>query len=105
MAQYHRGRATEYRVIDELKEQGYACVRAASSKGNWDVVAVSPDRVLLISCKRTSKADYARDTLTAETKRLTQIVVPPNAVQEIWVWLDDTGWYAKRRLPADTSHT
>lgn len=96
---YQRGRDTEYRCIEELTAQGYACTRAASSKGNWDVIAVHPERVLLVSCKRTSKPDYARDTLTAETKRLGAIAIPPNAVQEIWVWLDKVGWYEKRILP------
>lgn len=54
MTGYTEGRRVEYEVIDELKEAGYDTVRAASSKGLADVVAVGADHLLLVSCKRTT---------------------------------------------------
>lgn len=54
MSSYHDGRRVEYTVIDHLKENGYDTVRAASSKGLADVVAIKPGQVLLVNCKRTT---------------------------------------------------
>jgi Holliday junction resolvase len=54
MSGYTEGRAVEYAVIDHLRENGYDTVRAASSKGLADVVAIKPGQVLLVNCKRTT---------------------------------------------------
>lgn len=54
MSSYSLGRAVEYAVIDDLKDNGYVCTRAASSKGVSDVVAFKPGQVLLVSVKRTT---------------------------------------------------
>lgn len=53
MSDYTQGRAVEYAVIEDLKADGYDTVRAASSKGLADVVAIKPGQVLLVNCKRT----------------------------------------------------
>lgn len=101
MAQYHRGRITEYEVMRILREQGYDVIRAASSKGRYDVIAFDRDGqrdTRLISVKRSGKYEYCRDTLTSERRRLGGIVVPPYHQQEVWVWLDNSGWYAQERI-------
>jgi hypothetical protein len=54
MSGYTQGRDVEYTVIDHLRENGYDTVRAASSKGLADVVAIKPGQVLLVNCKRTT---------------------------------------------------
>ena len=54
MSGYTQGRKVEYDVIRDLQQHGYDTVRAASSKGLADVVAVKPGQVLLVNCKRTS---------------------------------------------------
>jgi hypothetical protein len=50
---YHQGREVEWAVVHELTRDGYHTVRAASSKGMADVVAVKDGQVAFISCKRT----------------------------------------------------
>jgi hypothetical protein len=51
---YHQGRDVEWAVVHELTRDGYHTVRAASSKGMADVVAVKDGQVALISVKRTT---------------------------------------------------
>lgn len=53
MSGYTDGRRVEHAVIHDLTRDGYDTVRAASSKGLADVVAMKPGQVLLINCKRT----------------------------------------------------
>ena len=53
MSRYSQGRDVEYAVIDHLKAHGYDTIRAASSKGLADVVAIGDAHVLLVNCKRT----------------------------------------------------
>lgn len=54
MSGYSQGRNVEYAVVHDLGEHGYVCVRAASSKGIADVVAIKDGRVLLVNVKRTT---------------------------------------------------
>lgn len=53
MSGYEAGRRVEYATIRHLQDNGYDTVRAASSKGLADVVAVKPGEALFVSCKRT----------------------------------------------------
>lgn len=54
MSGYTEGRKVEYDVIAALQADGYETVRAASSKGLADVVAIKTGQVLLVNCKRTT---------------------------------------------------
>jgi hypothetical protein len=54
VSDYTDGRRVEYDVIHYLQANGYDTVRAASSKGLADVVAIKPGQVLLVNCKRTT---------------------------------------------------
>jgi len=54
MSSYSDGVRVEHAVIDDLKANGYDTVRAASSKGLADVVAVKPGQILFVNCKRTN---------------------------------------------------
>lgn len=101
MAQYHRGRVTEYEVMRMLRDAGYDVIRAASSKGRYDVIAFDREGqrdTRLISVKRSGKEEYCRDTLTSEIKRLGAITVPPHHMQEVWIWLDGRGWYTRQAV-------
>lgn len=51
MSNYNRGRELEYRVKDFLTDNGYWCIRAASSKGIADLVAMKAGETLMVSCK------------------------------------------------------
>ena len=70
MANYHAGRRREYRAQRILEAAGYQTIRAASSKGAADMVAIRRGEVRLISIK--SGGAYAsgveREQLTAMAK-------------------------------------
>jgi Holliday junction resolvase len=51
---YIDGRRVEYAVLADLRANGYDTVRAASSKGLADIVAVKQGQALFVSCKRTT---------------------------------------------------
>ena len=57
---YERGRRAEYRSVALLEAIGYRCIRAASSKGPWDVIGISSTDVVAVQVKqgatRPSKA-------------------------------------------------
>lgn len=103
MTNYTRGREVEYKVTHLLEGQGYLAQRAASSKGNWDVYAISPTGVLLVSCKRSKDLKSARSTYAAEKKKLLTLAgkVPNGARQGLYIWIDKApgslggGWYVQ----------
>lgn len=47
---YHRGRDLEYRVAREFRSAGYTVVRSAGSHTPFDLVVLSPRKVLLVQC-------------------------------------------------------
>jgi hypothetical protein len=51
---YVAGRRVEWAVIDHLKDAGYDTVRAASSKGLADIVAIKQGQALFVNVKRTT---------------------------------------------------
>ena len=54
MSAYSTGRAIEYAVTADLRDNGYDLIRASSSKGVADVIAFKPGQVLLVNVKRTT---------------------------------------------------
>lgn len=50
---YRLGRAVEYRFRDRLKKAGYVVLRSPASRSPLDLVAIRPDQVLFIQCKRS----------------------------------------------------
>jgi Holliday junction resolvase len=54
MSQYSRGRDFEWKVRDDLEENGYEVVRAAGSKGSTkiDEIAIKPGQMLFVQAKR-----------------------------------------------------
>ena len=51
MTRYTRGRDFEHRISRRLEQAGYAVIRAASSKGAADLVAIGHGHTLLVQCK------------------------------------------------------
>lgn len=87
---YERGRGAEYRVINELKANGYDAVRTAGSHGAADVVAWNEDHVRFIQCKTwvTRVGDYKDDIKKLEDMRL-----PPGSQCELWArQIGQRGW-------------
>jgi Holliday junction resolvase len=54
VSSYDDGVRVEHATIHDLQKNGYDTVRAASSKGFADVVAVKPGQILFVNCKRTT---------------------------------------------------
>lgn len=58
---YIRGRNFEYETKARWEEKGYVVIRAAGSKGAWDLVAIHPDRpTTLIQCKLVATSTVQR---------------------------------------------
>ena len=49
-----KGARNEHRSIELLESLGYRCVRAAASKGVFDIVAIGPSDIALVQVKSTS---------------------------------------------------
>jgi hypothetical protein len=105
---YLRGRRVEYRAVAELEARGYLAQRAASSKGNYDVYAISPDHVLLVSCKLVKDEKAARRILGSERKKLMGLSdrLPKESVrQALWIWATSLpgkprgGWFHQGEIP------
>ena len=93
MSNTRRGHDTERRCATELKARGYNVIRSAASKNIWDIIAVGPENVLLIQCKRTKNGIPSR---TAPKKVLAEMRASPspNSVvyKQLWCWVDRSGW-------------
>jgi len=71
-------------VIEELQRNGYDTVRAASSKGLADVVAIKAGQVLLVNCKRTKAPGPAeRADLLRIAAHLPGVGVPIVAIKPL----------------------
>ena len=77
MSNYSNGSAFERRVAVDLERDGYACMRAAGSKGAADLIALKPGQVLLVQCKRTNGQlpPHERRALTELAARVAAIAV------------------------------
>lgn len=80
-----KGTRLELKTIQRLEDKGYKCTRAAGSLGDWDLIAINADYVLLIQVKANKPPSKK------EMKKLGHYKVPPIIVyKEIWVWQDYT---------------
>ena len=70
MAQYHRGRSAEYRVIQKLRERGWYTVRSAGSKGDFDIVAFKGWRTILVQVKRRQVGDNEFERMVEHYTRI-----------------------------------
>ncbi len=68
---YIAGRAFEYATMRDYERQGYACVRASGSHGEFDVIAYKVnDKPNFIQCKKTESkatADLLTDRFIEDT--------------------------------------
>lgn len=80
-SQYGRGRLVEWEVVHHLTADGYACTRAASSKGVADVIAIKTGQVLLVSVKRSAfPGPVERQNLLRVAMWLPKVAVPLVAI-------------------------
>lgn len=84
MSGYSDGVRVEHAVIHHLEQNGYDTVRAASSKGLADVVAVKPGQILFVNCKRTNPPGPAeRAELLRVAAHLPGIALPIVALKPL----------------------
>jgi Holliday junction resolvase len=84
VSSYSEGVRVEHAVIDHLRANGYDTVRAASSKGLADVVAVKPGQILFVNCKRTTPPGPAeREALLRVASHLPGIALPIVALKPL----------------------
>lgn len=81
MTHYRAGRNAEWKARDLLKARGHhTVIRAAGSKGPWDLIAVAKERICFVQVKRgrgISKAERAELVALKE-------VMPRFCGLEIW---------------------
>lgn len=83
MTRYRAGQRAEWRARDLLKARGHhTVIRAAGSKGPWDLIAVAKDRICFVQVKRGRKISKAE---RAELVALKE-VMPRSCGLEIWTF-------------------
>jgi len=88
MTQYRRGRQAEYWARDQLKEDGYhTVVRAAGSKGIFDLVALGEHNVKLLQVKRVMGKRMPKYGDELDAMRAVQ--VPECCQKELWIFSDE----------------
>jgi Holliday junction resolvase len=84
VSSYDDGVRVEHAVIHDLQENGYDTVRAASSKGFADVVAVKAGQILFVNCKRTTPpGPVEREKLLRVAGHLPGIALPIVALKPL----------------------
>jgi uncharacterized protein with GYD domain len=92
-ANYMRGRRAEYAAKKLLESWGATVIRAAGSKGPYDLIAVrEPDKVLGVQIKATSSKTVARGLLKAFKPKTWE-----HFDEQLWVllagkWYRSTDW-------------
>ena len=80
-----KGRRNEHRSRRLLEAAGYDVIRAAASKGVWDLVGIGEDDVVLVQCKSN---EWPRSD---EMERLRAFRAPPLCRKIIHRWRDRRG--------------
>lgn len=78
-----KGRRIEHRSRRLLEAAGYAVIRAAASKGAWDLVGVSSTDVVLCQVKSNNWPG------SLEMETLTLFPCPPNCRRLVHRWRDN----------------
>lgn len=95
MSRYGSGRRAEYRSRDVLVADGFYVVRAAGSKGCFDLVAIGPDVVVLVQCKKGT-----RWPSPAELERMRAVPCPPGTQKVVHLWRPRASTPETREVPA-----
>lgn len=77
-----KGNRSEYKTMRYLEKRGYRCTRSAASLGEWDVVAVGVDDVLLVQVKSNRWPGHN------EMRILTDFKVPKGVIKLVHRWDD-----------------
>lgn len=77
-----KGARLERKAIEIMKKNGYDCIRSAASKGPFDIVCFSKDKIVCIQVKAN------RFPGKKETDNLKSIVLPDVCEKSIFVFYD-----------------
>ena len=78
-----------------LVADGYAVTRSAASKGAFDLIAVSSERILFIQVKCTKIKARAFYPAIIKALQETRVPLSPVCVRQIWARVDRDGWYVR----------
>jgi Holliday junction resolvase len=82
MSAKSKGTRNEHRSIRILEASGYRCTRSAASLGEWDIVGIGPNDIVLVQCKTR---DWPG---SVEMAVLREFVCPPFARKLVHRWRD-----------------
>lgn len=84
----------EYRLRDELIEDGWRCARTVGGRGPFDLIAYNDVEVRLIQVKssKDSTGRLARGVCVLAAMRLISAKGAPGVSKWIYVWLSGRGW-------------
>ena len=90
-----QGHSRERQCVRELTERGYVAIRSAGSKKMWDVIAIGPDDIKLIQCKKTNKNIQSSIAPKAVVEEMRHAPSPNSGVvhKELWTWVNRKGWF------------
>lgn len=80
-----KGARRERQCIKLLEAEGYRCMKAGGSLGEWDVIGINDDSTVLVQVKSN------RWPSRAEVTRLTDFPCHVRCVKEIWRFDDGGG--------------
>lgn len=97
---YIRGRAMEYKCMQELTELKFICWRTPGSKSCVDVIAMDINGFKLIQVKRKKsfKGGSYYNKSDPNIVKLIELEVPMNCHKEIWIWSDDKKKWFKKNM-------
>ena len=98
MSNGSRGAVAERRAAQELRAAGYTVTRSGASKGAYDLIAVGPRDILLLSIKLTKQDRPSRVAPRTAVESLRDAPAPrvPEVRKELWTWVDRVGWRIKQ---------
>ncbi len=91
MANLKRGYNAELRCGKELRGRGYHTTLSAASRGEYDVIAINKNEILLIQVKYTKNG---RGPTPRARRKLKAAIAPTNKIvkKQLWTWVDRKGW-------------
>lgn len=89
-SKYQHGRQAEHRAIQALTKQGYECMRAAGSKGAWDILAWK-DNMPVRHIQVKSEGRLTNKLYRQECRVLALAPCSRNGRRELWVWSRPVG--------------
>jgi hypothetical protein len=81
-----KGARNELKTRDWLEKRGYKVTKSGGSLGEFDLVAINWEKILLIQVKSN------RNASPKERKSIEDFICPDQCIKHIWIWKD----YARR---------